>query len=52
MCNTFLLDHGFVIHSFRDRCKVSLLILSTLKEINYFLFPLKSSENLWFSNDF
>ena len=36
----------------KDRLQISLLILSEFKRINWLLFPLKSSENLWFSDDF
>ena len=36
----------------RDRRKISLLILSEFRRINLVLFPLKMSENLWFSDDF
>ena len=36
----------------RDRLQIWLHILSKFKRINIQLFPLKSSENLWFSDDF
>ena len=36
----------------RDRCQISLLILSKFKQINQLRFPLKSSENLWFPDEF
>ena len=36
----------------RDCLQISLLILSELKRINYLLFPLKSSENHRFFDDF
>ena len=36
----------------RDRVQILLLILSKFKRINYLLFSLKSSENLWSSVDF
>ena len=35
----------------RDPLQISLLILSEFKRINQILIPLKSSENLWFSDD-
>ena len=38
--------------SVRDRLQLSLLIFSQFKRINKLLFPLKSSDNLWFSYDF
>ena len=34
-----------------DRRQLGLLTLSDFKSINQLLFPLKSSENLWFSDD-
>ena len=37
---------------FRNRLKISLLMLSEFKRINYFLFPWKWSEDRIFSNDF
>ena len=36
----------------RDHCQISLLKLSEFKRINQLLFPLKSSENLCFSDSF
>ena len=36
----------------RSCCHILLLTLSEFKRINYLLFSLKSSENLWFSDDF
>ena len=36
----------------RDRLQGLLLILSKFKQTNYLLFPLKSSENHTFSDDF
>ena len=42
------LEHKLVenITLFRNPLKISLLILSEFKQINWLLFPLKSSENL------
>ena len=37
---------------FKDRCHISLLVISEFKQINYILLPLKSSESLWFSDNF
>ena len=36
----------------KDRLRIVLLILSEFKLITQLLFPLKSSENLWLSDDF
>ena len=40
------------LETFIDRLQISLLILSEYNRINELIVPLKSSENLWFSNDF
>ena len=40
------------IRRVRDHLQISFLILNELKEINQLLFPLKSSENQMFPDDF
>ena len=40
------------IRRVRDHLQISFLILNELKEINQLLFPLKSSENQRFPDDF
>ena len=42
----FVIDFSQI---FRDCRQILLLILNEFKRINELLFPMKSSENLWFS---
>ena len=44
--------NSYIWHTFRDRHQIQLLISSKFKWINWLLFPLKSSENPRFSDDF
>ena len=44
-------ENVFVTIQLRDRRQVSLLMLSKFKSINFY-YPLKSSEDSWFFNDF
>ena len=52
--DVIILFHIFIIFylGIRDRHQILCLTLSKFSKINLFLFPLKSLENLWFSNDF
>ena len=54
--NTFFIENlrnpDYCHQCLKDHREISLLMLSEFKRINYLLLPLKSSENLRFSDDF
>ena len=50
--STYAMRDPIMSSCIRDHHQLLLLILSEIDRIKQLLFPLKSSENLWFSDDF